>query len=858
MTGSAITSSLSDAELGSALRAFVVAGVAAGRFGAIGDVESAPPDVILGLLRQLLQSRDGAERELQDLRGRLSLALQNTEAGLWDWDLVSGAMVMDAHWQAMLGYDAAELSSEFSSWVPLLHADDRELLRHQVVAHLRGELGCFEAQFRILDKESKWRWILVKGQASARGSNGRWMRMMGIYRDVTHAKSAELELLHAKEQAEAANRAKSDFLANMSHEIRTPMNGIIGMTELVLDTRLDDEQREYLNTVKSSADSLLHIINDVLDFSKIEAGRLNLEQVEFSLRGLLSDTMKSLALRAYQKGIECFYYVSSEVPSVLIGDPTRLRQVLTNLVGNAIKFTDTGEVEVVVRARCGEGAEGVLEFDVRDSGIGIAQDKYATIFGAFSQADESTTRKYGGTGLGLAICKRIVELMGGSIAVSSELGKGSTFSFSVRVGMVSQEVAERASLGDRRVLLAARNEALRRCVGAQLHSLGLEVSEAASGDEILAQLLAAQGRGVPYDWLLMDAAMPAPGGYALAEKLIKGWPRLDRLIMMLDVNSQRGDSVRCEHFKVGARLVKPFSELDLMDALGLSLQGGVAAEVRFLAYEPVALLPAARGGRAYEILLVEDNPVNQTVAVKMLEKAGHSITLASNGKEAVEFFDGGHFDLILMDVQMPVMGGFDATQAIRAREARRSWAAGGQWRFTPIVAMTAHAMQGDRDRCLMAGMDDYIAKPIKPAELFAAIERVMGAAKGGDGVEGEPCIDLGDDGEVANLAATLELLDGDESALQQLISLFFTDLERNRKALEQAQRANDFAGIRNLAHSIKGAAGVFHAEAVVVAAQHLEQAGKSEDGAGVGRGLPELLSALGALAGALRKARKVA
>lgn len=493
---------------------------------------------------------------------------------------------------------------------------------------------------------------------------------------------------------------------------------------------------------------------------------------------------------------------------------------------------------------------------MRDSGIGIAKDKYATIFGVFSQADESTTRKYGGTGLGLAICKRIVELMGGSIVVSSEVGKGSTFSFSVRVEVVPQAGAERSSFGARRVLLAARNGALRHCVGRQLRSLGLDVRESASGDELLARLQEAQSGSAPYDWLLMDAAMPAPGGYALAEKLIRGWPRLDRMIMMLDPNTQRGDSVKCEHFKVGARLVKPFSEPDLVDALRLSLQGGVVvADARFLAYEPAASLATARGGRTYDILLVEDNPVNQTVAVKMLERAGHSITLAANGQEAVEYFDDGHFDLILMDVQMPVMGGFEATQAIRSREARRSWAAGGQWRFTPIVAMTAHAMQGDRDRCLMAGMDDYIAKPLKPAELFATIERVMNEGGGQSAVESEPCIDLGG-GEVANLAATLELLDGDESALQQLISLFFTDLERNRKALEQAQRTNDFAGIRNLAHSIKGAAGVFHAEAVVAVAQRLELAGKSEDGAGVGRETPELLSALGTLAGVLRMVRK--
>jgi protein-histidine pros-kinase len=556
--------------------------------------------------------------------------------------------------------------------------------------------------------------------------------------------------------------------------------------------------------------------------------------------------------------------MAPDVPGVLLGDPTRLRQVLTNLVGNAIKFTENGEVEVVVGGRAEEGGEFLLDVSVRDSGVGIPEDKHEAVFGAFSQADESTTRKYGGTGLGLAICRRIVELMGGVISLRSRPGEGSTFSFSLRVGVGRARVADLPALGRRRALLGMCNPALRQSLGALLHSLGLEVREADCGVAVEEMLAIAGKLNSPYDWILMDAGMPAPGGYALAEKLFQGWPRLDRVIMILDPSTQRADGAKCERLKVGARLIKPFSRGDLIDALSLTLHGATAEEERFLAFEAEQTFacapPASRSNQRLRILLVEDNPVNQTVAVKMLEKVGHVVTVAANGKEAVDCYDAERFDLILMDVQMPVMGGLEATQAIRAREARRSWAAGGKWQSTPIVAMTAHAMQGDRDRCLMAGMDDYIAKPIKPAELHGVIDRVLGDLDGSSqagSANSGACIDVGGDAAIADVGATRDLLDGDEAAFQQLISLFFSDLERNRKSLALAQRTSDFATIRSLAHTIKGSAGVFNAAGAVAAAQRLENAGKAQDGAAVRRELPDLLNELGNLAGVLRRARGV-
>ena len=690
----------------------------------------ASPAELLDATCALVAAQQRIEQQYRETRERLDLAMQNTDAGLWDWDLAKGTIVLGEHWRQILGYAPGEGSAEFESWLPRVHPDDLVGMRYQLAAHLRGELADFDAQFRISTMAMTWRWVQVRGRASNRNAAGRWCRMVGTFRDITRVKEAELELLDAKEMAEAANRTKSDFLANMSHEIRTPMNGIIGMTDLVLDTDLDPVQRDYLLAVKNSADTLLHIINDVLDFSKIEAGRMSLERIEFSVMELLGATMKSLALTAYQKGIECLYQVTPVVPAVVVGDPTRVRQVLTNLVGNAIKFTERGEVVVLVDGERIEGDEFLLRVAVRDTGIGIPADKQEQVFGAFSQADESTTRKYGGTGLGLAISKRLVQAMGGSLSLASEEGRGCVFTFTVRLGCGARGGDRSAPLfTGRRALVAAANGAMRALLRVELERAGVTVREAIDGEAVAAQMKSAQDTAKPFDWLIMEAAMPAPGGFALAEQLHKGWPNLDRLVVISDPRSQRSDADRCEKLSIGARLIKPFSSVDLAEALSLALHVDRLERADYLEFqgEQTAWESAPRIAERLTVLLVEDNPVNQVVAVKLLEKAGHTVTVAVNGREALTQFEKRRFDVIFMDIQMPEMGGIEATQAIRAREARRSWAAGRHSMSVPIIAMTAHAMQGDKEACLMAGMDDFVTKPIRPPELYAAIARVREA-----------------------------------------------------------------------------------------------------------------------------------
>lgn len=791
------------------------------RRGAAERDASGTPISMSGSLHDIHQQKL-VEDALKLAQRRFERAINGTQDGLWELES-DGVAWCSPRIGELLGYAAAELASDTNFLRLFLHPDDANAVAVATQAHFQQELP-YDVEIRLRTKTGDYRWYRARASAE-RDANGRPLRLSGSLQDVTEARAAREDLMRATEAAESANRAKSEFLANVSHEIRTPMNGIIGMTGLLLDTALDRTQRDYADTIRGSADSLLIVINDILDFSKIEAGKLDIEAIELDLRGNVEDVGGMLAFQAAAKNLELVVHVHPQVPDRVIGDPQRIRQCLINLVGNAIKFTRSGEIVIEVTTVGVRDGKVLTQFEVRDTGIGIAPQTLNTLFQPFVQADSSTTRHFGGTGLGLSIVRRLVDMMGGQVGVDSKVDKGSTFWFMVPLETAAQPMVsvplDLSRLG-RRVLVVDDNETNRRVLAGQLMHAGYEVSLASGGSEALRMLRHALADAHPFEVVLADYKMHDMDGATLGQ-CINSDPHLScaRIIVLTSLD-RHGDMRRFASLGFAGYLTKPVRARELFECMDRVLSRD--AKEWHMQSQPIVTrgtLVSNDSVRRYEghVLLVEDNPVNQKVAVRFLERMGCKVRVADNGAEGVKAWAEARFDIVLMDLQMPVMDGLTATRRIRELE-------GGTGRSTPIVALTANAMAGQLERCMEAGMNGFLTKPLEIARLHETLDRYgLGAA-----------LDTGHSLSIAggidvpvDLARLNELTDGDPEFAHELAATFIASGTQVMQEVREALTAFDRAALGRAGHKLKGASANIYAEGLRAIAYELETHGSGLD-----------------------------
>jgi len=783
------------------------------------------------------QSRrdDDSSRRLQE--ERIERAIRGMNDGLWEIDLLQGDIWAAPRVYEMLGYGSTDLPMTYSALRPMLHVDDLEVLRTAFKAHL-DDNEVFDVEIRARQKNGESRWLRLRARCE-RDAEHKPVRMAGSMQDITEKKQYQKALVEATEAAGAANHAKSAFLANMSHEIRTPMNGVIGMADLMLESTLTAAQRDYAETIRESAGALLTVINDILDFSKVEAGKLDLEHIDLDLRDTVEDVARLMAIQARPKGLEVTTNIDPSIPDLLRGDPGRLRQVLVNLCGNAVKFTSAGEIGIDARLLAADEQSATVRIEVRDTGIGIPANRLSQLFKPFTQVDASMTRRFGGTGLGLSIARSLIELMGGEAGVESALGRGSTFWFTARlersVAAATSSPARRgrievgaALLRNRRVLIVDDNATNRKVLSSQLARCGIDAVTSQSCDEALESMNGACDSKTPFEVALVDQQMPDQDGAEFGRQVRADARLRPTRLVLLTSSGLRGDGQRFAELGFAGYLLKPVTQRDLIDCLLLVLQSNaVDWHTRSQPIITRHRLRTQRKRDKYRILVAEDNVVNQKVARITLEKLGYRVDVVANGIDAVRGWESGRYDMILMDCQMPHMDGYAATREIRRREQERD--------HIPIIALTAHAMKGADEECLAAGMDDHLTKPIMRERLVNCLGRfirdeatVEVPALLAD-LQPETAAVVEDGAPPIDIEALRILVDGDPAFERELIGDFISSGRTTLDELLLAIHRNDLNAVQRSAHNLKGASASLHAAAATSLAEQLEDAARCGD-----------------------------